>query len=245
MRLSYNGNYIVISHPGSIEIVNTQNNQTKKINTEEGSGHYSNRAIMTKDEKLLYQYCDFTASHIYDVNTMLCIDSLPNYPLLPYSFSFTRKGKQYISNNLHTLDLTKTSYLYHLTTDFLVEDTDISKELVRTNIENRITYKLNSNYNVLCYNDGLGNKWESYNAEFLDYTPNLQYIVIVKNGFRGAMEYQILETNSGVCMYKQVAEDIESETLRFLSYNELLNAASAVVKNLTLRNETRKAYYLY
>ena len=29
MRLSYNGNYIVISHPGSIEIVNTQNSQTK------------------------------------------------------------------------------------------------------------------------------------------------------------------------------------------------------------------------
>lgn len=245
VMLSAKGNYIVISRWGSFEVINISNNHSRTIATGEDSDHYSNCAVMSMDESKIFQYSYFTdVAHIYDVKTLSCVDSLKNYPLNITSISFDELNTKYIANCFHWMDLVATPYLRFTTKTFQLNAKDISAQLVRNNINNRIGTKPNDTHNTLCYSDGLGHEWECINADFVGYTPDLQYVAIKKYGFRGAIECQMLETCSGICMYKETPEDMHDEVFNFLSYSELLKIARNVVKNMKMSETMRKDYYL-
>lgn len=246
VRLSHNGNFIIISQRGSIQIINTSNNKTRTLLTEDDSDHYSNHASMTKDEKFIFQNCEFSNSgHIYDVETLSCIDSLDNYPMLPSSLFFTLSGKKYIINSYNYIDITHSSYLYFFTNYKHLDIENISNKLVRRNINNRvyIKHKKDLQYS-LCYNDKFGHIWECENANFIGFTPDFQYIAVKKEGFRGIIEYQILDVNSGICMYKESPDDFDNETFNFLLYNDLLKISKDFVKGMKLKESSRKDFFL-
>ena len=125
-----------------------------------------------------------------------------------------------------------------------MKNKDISSQLIRININNRVSSKYNEYNNILCYDDKVGHKWECINAEFLGYTPDLQYIAIIKDGFRGATECQLLEINSGICMYKGTPDYSQDELFEFLPYSDLLKRARDIVKDLSMSETSRNAYYL-
>ena len=242
--LSFRGNYIIISSPGRFTIVNTLNNQRHSITTGGDSDHYSNHASMTKDENAIIQRCDFTSMHVFDTKTFNCVDSLESDELLTYSYSSTLLGDKCILNFVRWIDCLKSSYLYYLTQNLWLKNKDISSQLIRINFNDRVSNKYKENEKILCYDDQIGHKWECINAEFLGYTPDLQYIAIIKDGFRGARECQLLETNSGICMYKGIPDYPQDELFEFLPYSDLLKRARDIVKNLRMSETTRSAYYL-
>lgn len=242
--LSFRGNYIIISSPGRFTVVNTMNNQSHSITTGDESDHYSNRASMTKDENAIIQMCDFTSMHVFETKTFNCVDSLVSDELLPISHSSTLLGDKCILNYVRWIDRFKSSYLYYLTKSLWVKNKDISSQLIRININDRVSSKYNEYDNILCYDDKVGHKWECINAEFLGYTPDLQYIAIIKDGFRGATECQLLEINSGICMYKGTPDYSQDELFEFLPYSDLLKRARDIVKDLSMSKTTRSAYYL-
>lgn len=244
VRLSFRGNYIIISSPGRFTVINTLNNQSHLITTEDESDHYSNHASMTKDENAIIQRCDFTSMHIFDTKTFNCVDSLVSDELLPISHSSTLLGDKCILNYVRWIDRSESSYLYYLTKSLWLKNKDISSQLIRININNRVSSKYNEYNNILCYDDKVGHKWECINAEFLGYTPDLQYIAIIKDGFRGATECQLLEINSGICMYKGTPDYPQDELFEFLPYSDLLKRARDIVKDLSMSETSRNAYYL-
>lgn len=68
VRLSYNGNYIIVSHPGSIDIISTSDYSKRTIMTGEDSEHYSNIGSITKNEKLIFQTCEVTdKARVFDI----------------------------------------------------------------------------------------------------------------------------------------------------------------------------------
>lgn len=243
VRLSYNGNYIIVSHPGSIDIISMLDNSKRTIMTGEYSEHYSNLGSITKDEKYIFQRCVFTDACVYDVETLSRVDSIPTDQLFPYALSFSTLGTKCIINNSHWTDMTNLSYLYFLTDDFDLNIKDISSRLVRKNINNRIVVKKDGDY-ALCYNDNQGHKWECVNAEFIGYTPDFQYVAICKNGFRGSMECQLLDVNSGICMYRETPDYLKDEIFEFLLYEDLLKISKEIVKGFKMDKTTRKEYYL-
>lgn len=244
IRLSFRGNYIIISCPGRFTVINILNNQSHSITTGDESDHYSNHASMTKDENAIIQRCDFTSMHVFDTKTFNCVDSLESDELLPFSYSSTLLGDKCILNFVRWIDCLESSYLYYLTQNLWLKNKDISSQLIRINIKNRVSIKYKENEKILCYDDQIGHKWECINAEFLGYTPDLQYIAIIKDGFRGARECQLLETNSGICMYKGTPDYPQDELFEFLPYSDLLKRARDIVKDLRMSENTRSAYYL-
>lgn len=220
------------------------NNQSHSITTGDESDHYSNHASMTKDENAIIQRCDFTSMHVFDTKTFNCVDSLESDELLPFSYSSTLLGDKCILNFVRWIDCLESSYLYYLTQNLWLKNKDISSQLIRINIKNRVSIKYKENEKILCYDDQIGHKWECINAEFLGYTPDLQYIAIIKDGFRGARECQLLETNSGICMYKGTPDYPQDELFEFLPYSDLLKRARDIVKDLRMSENTRSAYYL-
>lgn len=197
--LSFRGNYIIISSPGRFTVINILNNQSHSITTGDESDHYSNHASMTKDENAIIQRCDFTSMHVFDTKTFNCVDSLELDELLPFSYSSTLLGDKCILNYVRLIDRLQSSYLYYLTKSLWLKNKDISCQLIRINIKDRVSCKYKENEKILYYDDKVGHKWNCINAEFLGYTPDLQYIAIIKDGFRGATECQLLEINSGIC----------------------------------------------
>lgn len=242
--LSFRGNYIIISSPGRFTVVNTLNNQSHSITTEDESDHYSNHASMTKDENAIIQMCDFTSMHVFETKTFNCVDSLVSDELLPISHSSTLLGDKCILNYVRWIDRFRSSYLYYLTKSLWLKNKDISSQLIRININDRVSNKYNEYNNILCYDDKVGHKWECINAEFLGYTPDLQYIAIIKDGFRGATECQLLEINSGICMYKGTPDYPQDELFEFLPYCDLLKRARDIVKDLRMSETARSVYYL-
>lgn len=242
--LSFRGNYIIISSPGRFTVIDILNNQSHSITTGDESDHYSNHASMTKDENAIIQRCDFTSMHVFDTKTFNCVDSLESDELLTYSYSSTLLGDKCILNFVRWIDCLKSSYLYYLTQNLWLKNKDISSQLIRINFNDRVSNKYKENEKILCYDDQIGHKWECINAEFLGYTPDLQYIAIIKDGFRGARECQLLETNSGICMYKGTPDYPQDELFEFLPYSDLLKRARDIVKNLRMSETTRSAYYL-
>lgn len=178
--LSFRGNYIIISSPGRFTVVNTLNNQRHSITTGGDSDHYSNHASMTKDENAIIQRCDFTSMHVFDTKTFNCVDSLESDELLPYSYSSTLLGDKCILNYVRWIDSLESSYLYYLTQNLWLKNKDISSQLIRININDRVSCKYKENEKILCYDDQIGHKWECINAKFLGYTPDLQYIAIIR-----------------------------------------------------------------
>ena len=71
-----------------------------------------------------------------------------------------------------------------------------------------------------------------------------QYIAIITDGFRGVRECQLLEINSGICMYKGTPDNLHDEIFEFLQYSDLLKRARNIVKDLSMSETTRSAYYL-
>lgn len=244
IRLSFRGNYIIISSRGRFTVINTLNKQSHSITTGEDSDHYSNYARMTKDENAIIQMCDFTSMHVFDTKKFNCVDSLESDELLPFSHSSTLFGDKCILNYVRWTDRVQSSYLYYLTKTLWLKNKDISSQLIRINIDNRVFSKYKEYDNILCYDDKIGHKWECINAKFLGYTPDLQYIAIIKDGFRGATECQLLEINSGICMYKETPDYPQDELFEFLPYGDLLKRARDIVKDLSMSETTRSAYYL-
>lgn len=244
VRLSYNGNYIIVSHPGSIDIISTSDYRKRTIMTGEYSEHYSNLESITKNEKLIFQTCEVTdKARVFDIETLLLVDSIPTSQLFPYAQSFATLGTKYLFNVLRVADMTYFSYLRFLTDDFDLNIKDISSRLVRKNINNRIVVKKDGDH-TLYYNDNQGHKWNCMNADFLGYTPDLQYVAIYKNGFRGSSEYQLLDVNSGICMYRVMPKHLEDEIFEFLLYEDLLKISKEIVKGFKMDKTTRKEYYL-
>ena len=242
--LSFRGNYIIISSPGRFTVINILNNQSHSITTGDESDHYSNHASMTKNENAIIQWCDFTSMHVFDTKTFNCVDSLESDESLPTSHSSTLLGDKCILNFVRWIDGLESSYLYYLTKSFWLKNKDISSQLIRINIKDRVSSKYKENEKNLYYNDKVGHKWDCINAEFLGYTPDLQYIAIIKDGFRGATECQLLEVNSGICMYKGTPYYPQDELFEFLPYSDLLKRARDIVKDLSMSETTRGAYYL-
>ena len=244
IRLSFRGNYIIISSRGRFTVINTLNKQSHSITTGEDSDHYSNYARMTKDENAIIQMCDFTSMHVFDTKTFNCVDSLESNELLPFSYSSTQLGDKCIFNFVRWIDGLESSYLYYLTKSLWLKNKDISSQLIRININDRVSRKYKDNEILLSYDDKIGHKWDCINAEFLGYTPDLQYIAIIKDGFRGVRECQLLEINSGICMYKGTPDYSQDELFEFLQYSDLLKRARDIVKDLSMSETTRSAYYL-
>lgn len=242
--LSFRGNYITISSPGRFTVINILNNQSHSITTGDESDHYSNHASMTKNENAIIQWCDFTSMHIFDSKTFNCVDSLESDESLPTSHSSTLLGDKCILNFVRWIDGVESSYLYSLTKSFWLKNKDISSQLIRININNRVSSKYKENEKILYYDDKIGHKWDCINAEFLGYTPDLQYIAIITDGFRGVRECQLLEINSGICMYKGTPDNLHDEIFEFLQYSDLLKRARNIVKDLSMSETTRGAYYL-
>lgn len=242
--LSFRGNYIIISSPGRFTVINILNNQSHSITTGDESDHYSNHASMTKNENAIIQRCDFTSMHIFDTKTFNCVDSLESDESLPTSHSSTLLGDKYILNFVRCIDGLEFSYLYYLTKSLWLKNKDISSQLIRININNRVSSKYNENKKFLYYDDKIGHKWDCINADFLGYTPDLQYIAIITDGFRGVRECQLLEINSGICMYKGTPDNLHDEIFEFLQYSDLLKRARNIVKDLSMSETTRSAYYL-
>ncbi|MDD7094918.1 MAG: toll/interleukin-1 receptor domain-containing protein [Bacteroidales bacterium] len=242
--LSFRGNYIIISSPGRFTVINILNNQSHSITTGDESDHYSNHASMTKNENAIIQRCDFTSMHIFDTKTFNCVDSLESDESLPTSHSSTLLGDKCILNFVRCIDGLEFSYLYYLTKSLWLKNKDISSQLIRININNRVSSKYNENKKFLYYDDKIGHKWDCINADFLGYTPDLQYIAIITDGFRGVRECQLLEINSGICMYKGTPDNLHDEIFEFLQYSDLLKRARNIVKDLSMSETTRSAYYL-
>lgn len=242
--LSFRGNYIIISSPGRFTVIDILNNQSHSITTGDESDHYSNHASMTKDENAIIQRCDFTSIHVFDTKTFNCVDSLESNELLPFSYSSTLLGDKCIFNFVRWIDGLESSYLYYLTKSLWLKNKDISSQLIRININDRVSRKYKDNEIHLSYDDKIGHKWDCINAEFLGYTPDLQYIAIIKDGFRGVRECQLLEINSGICMYKGTPDNLHDEIFEFLQYSDLLKRARDIVKDLSMSKTTRSAYYL-
>ncbi|MCI6749000.1 MAG: toll/interleukin-1 receptor domain-containing protein [Bacteroidales bacterium] len=242
--LSFRGNYIIISSPGRFTVINILNNQSHSITTGDESDHYSNHASMTKNENAIIQRCDFTSMHIFDTKTFNCVDSLESDESLPTSHSSTLLGDKCILNFVRCIDGLEFSYLYYLTKSLWLKNKDISSQLIRININNRVSSKYNENKRFLYYDDKIGHKWDCINADFLGYTPDLQYIAIITDGFRGVRECQLLEINSGICMYKGTPDNLHDEIFEFLQYSDLLKRARNIVKDLSMSETTRSAYYL-
>ena len=239
VRLSYNGNYVIISQPEYIEVINTSNNHSRTIDSGDNNFPDSNHATMTKDEKMIFQYCFSEGTNIYNSETLMCVDSLHSFPLHPYSLSFTALGAIFISNYYHIIDRTSVSYLYYLSNNFHLENKSpyIFAQTICSNIGNRITFKHTPYGDILCYNDNLGHKWECANADFIGYTPDLRYIAVRKNSYKIGFEFQFLDVNSGVCMPL-------SEHYDFLLYDDLLKISRNAVKNLKLSESSRKKFHL-
>ena len=242
--LSFRGNYIIISSPGRFTVINILNNQSHSITTGDESDHYSNHVSMTKNENAIIQRCDFTSMHIFDTKTFNCVDSLESDESLPTSHSSTLLGDKCILNFVRCIDGLEFSYLYYLTKSLWLKNKDISSQLIRININNRVSSKYNENKKFLYYDDKIGHKWDCINADFLGYTPDLQYIAIITDGFRGVRECQLLEINSGICMYKGTPDNLHDEIFEFLQYSDLLKRARNIVKDLSMSETTRSAYYL-
>lgn len=242
--LSFRGNYIIISSPGRFTVIDILNNQSHSITTGDESDHYSNHASMTKDENAIIQRCDFTSMHVYDTKTFNCVDSLESDELLPFSYSSTLLGDKCIFNFVRWIDGLESSYLYYLTKSLWLKNKDLSSQLIRININDRVSHKYKGNEKILYYDDKIGHKWDCINAEFLGYTPDLQYIAIIKDGFRGVRECQLLEINSGICMYKGTPDNLHDEIFEFLQYSDLLKRARVIVKDLSMSKTTRSTYYL-
>ena len=242
--LSFRGNYIIISSPGRFTVINILNNQSHSITTGDESEHYSNHASMTKNENAIIQRCDFTSMHIFDTKTFNCVDSLESDESLPTSHSSTLLGDKCILNFVRWIDGLESSYLYYLTKSLWLKNKDISSQLIRININNRVSSKYKENKKILYYDDKIGHKWDCINAEFLGYTPDLQYIAIITDGLRGVRECQLLEINSGICMYKGTPDNLHDEIFEFLQYSDLLKRARNIVKDLSMSETTRSAYYL-
>lgn len=243
VHLSYSGNYIIISRLGFIDIISTSDYSKRTIRTDEFSEHHSNLGSITKDEKYIFQRCHFSDACVYDVETLSRVVSIPTDQLFPYALSFSTLGTKCIINNYHWTDMTKLSYLYFLTDDFDLNIKDISCQLVRKNINNRIVVKKDGDY-ALCYNDDQGHKWECVNAEFIGYTPDFQYVAICKYGLRRSMECQLLDVNSGICMYRETSGYEKYEIFEFLLYEDLLKISKEIVKGFKMDKTTRKEYYL-
>lgn len=244
IELSFRGNYIIISSPGRFTVINILNNQSHSITTGDESDHYSNHVSMTKNENAIIQRCDFTSMHIFDTKTFNCVDSLESDESLPTSHSSTLLGDKCILNFVRWIDGLESSYLYYLTKSLWLKNKDISSQLIRININNRVSSKYKENKKILYYDDKIGHKWDCINAEFLGYTPDLQYIAIITDGLRGVRECQLLEVNSGICMYKGTPDNLHDEIFEFLQYSDLLKRARNIVKDLSMSETTRSAYYL-
>lgn len=245
VSISRNGNYIVVTHPGSLDIYNLNDKTYRTINTGDDSDHYSNHSVITKDENYVFQYCDFTNAHIYEIMTGNFVDSISNFPLIPYSPSFTQKGMDFVVNFSDGVECTQKSFLYRRNKDLYVKPKDISKFLLRENIYKKITEKRNSdNTYSLYYNDKMNHEWECVNARFIGYTPDKQYVAIIKDGYRGYSECQLLEVNSGVCMYSESPDYTQDEVYKFVSYKDLLNTCRKFVGKMKMTGTARKRFYL-
>lgn len=245
VSISGSGNYLVVTHPGSLDIYNLNDKTHRTINTGDDSDHYSNHSVITKDENYVFQYCDFTYAHIYEIMTGNCVDSINNFPLIPYSPSFTQKGMDFVVNFSDGVECTQKSFLYRHNKDFLVKPKDISKFLLRENINKKITERRNSdNTYTLCYNDKMNHEWECVNARFIGYTPDKQYVAIIKDGYRGYSECQLLEVNSGVCMYSESPDYTQDEVYKFVSYKSLLNTCRRFVGKIRMTETAKKRFYL-
>ena len=246
VSLSHNGNFVLVTRHGSLDIFNINKNTYKTINTGKDSDHYSNHSVITKNEKYIFQHCDFTKAHIYDLQTCICLDSIDNFPLLPYTLSSTQNGATFVINFYDGVECISKPYLFTKTNDIpLKQPKDIKSSLIRKNINNHVTTRLNiDNSYVLYYDDNRDIKWECMNAKFIGYTSDMEYIAVVKDGMRGYLECQILEKNSGICMYSESPEYPKDEIFRFLSYRDLLNTCKEIVRYLKMTESTRKSYYL-
>lgn len=58
------------------------------------------------------------------------------------------------------------------------------------------------------------------------------------------MECQLLDVNSGICMYRETPDYLKDEIFEFLLYEDLLKISKEIVKGFKMDKTTRKEYYL-
>lgn len=240
--ISHNGKYVVISRWHVIDLIDINTSKKETLDIFDASGHYSNNAFMSPDEKYLFQCCELDGyAHIYNTDTKQCIDSLHTFPLFPKSVSYFPNNSKYIINYFDWITTEQKSYMFVKP----LMPIDISNNILPSLIKYKKNYSWKKEDDMFRFKNNKGVSWTTTNADFVGFSSDMQYIVVRKSGYRGVDVYEVLDINTGLCMYTEYIDLGSDENyINFLPYKDLLNISRRLTKNQKLSANIKKDFYL-